>query len=78
MHLVRVLWKILYCSIFSVRQLVQVLVEAYHLASLHDAPRRPQFVRVPDKMVYPIPWATLCRSRDLVPGTIFSFSWYLD
>ena len=40
---------------FSDWQLVQVLVEACHVATLQAALRHLQLVRVPDRMVYPIP-----------------------
>ena len=60
---------------FSGWQLVQVLVEACHLVSSQAALRHLQLVRVPDRMVYPTPRASSCRSPDLVPGTIFLFSW---
>ena len=58
-------------------QLVQVLLEARHLVSPQAAHRHPQLGPVRDKMLCPFWWAPSDRSRDRVPGTIASFSWYL-
>ena len=63
---------------FSDWQLVQVLVEACHFISSQAAHRHPQLVPVLDKMLCPFQWAPSDRSRDRVPGTTASFSWYLD
>ena len=59
-------------------QLVQVLVEACYLVSPQAAHRHPQLVPVRDKMLCPFQCAPSYRSRDHVPGSIASFSWYLD
>ena len=40
--------------------------------------RHPQVVPVLDKMLCPFQWAPSDRSSDRVPGTVASFSWYLD
>ena len=68
--------EVLHCSVFSNWQLVQVLVEACHLVSSQAAHRHPRTVPVSDKMLCPFQMVPSGRSRDRVPGTIASFSWF--